>query len=402
MPVAAMMAGDHVAFLKRGDDADVRRFLPCAQMRQPGHRAGGGEGTHRFLEVPDQQHRAMHAKPIWRKLACSAGSRRDFWFRHKSFRRGLRLARFLVLQRLGGPAWLTWVDGIIYRSRPTIAFNKRDATAEETMAFRGPTSADILASKYATSMPSEVTLPQADTRHYFQAIDNMINVFAIKPDDKVLFLTDPLLDRRIVDCITGVANSRGVFPREFMAPSTQLPDCPDEVRALVEDATFVVSSWFCSVNSPFFVKLRKEKGQRWVKITYFRNLDLLQTPQARFPVDLVGEIVRATARMYPKDHDFDMHFSCPRGSDLTIKFTPPMVKGLLSNNRWLGQQRADQPGCYVHYMPTHGPNLYDRNCFPARATPSRRWPASFIRNGRSVSRSLSKRRSALNTRMGLS
>jgi hypothetical protein len=232
------------------------------------------------------------------------------------------------------------------------------------MAFRGPTSADILASKYATSMPSEVTLPQADTRHYFQAIDNMINVFAIKPDDKVLFLTDPLLDRRIVDCITGVANSRGVFPREFMAPSTQLPDCPDEVRALVEDATFVVSSWFCSVNSPFFVKLRKEKGQRWVKITYFRNLDLLQTPQARFPVDLVGEIVRAMARMYPKDHDFDMHFSCPRGSDLTIKFTPPMVKGLLSNNRWLGQQRADQPGCYVHYMPTHGPNLYDRNCFP--------------------------------------
>ncbi len=195
------------------------------------------------------------------------------------------------------------------------------------MTFRGPTSADILASKYATAMPGEVTLPQADTRHYFQAVDNMINVFAIRPEDKVLFLTDPLLDRRIVDCITGVANSRGVFPREFMAPSTQLPDCPDEIRGLVEDATFVVSSWFCSVNSPFFVKLRKEKGQRWVKITYFRNLDLLQTPQARFPVDLVGEIVRATARMYPKDHDFDMHFSCPRGSDLTIKFTPPDGEG---------------------------------------------------------------------------
>ncbi len=232
------------------------------------------------------------------------------------------------------------------------------------MAFRGPTAADILASKHASAMPAtDVVLPSTKTRDYFQAIDNMINVFAIRPEDKVLFLTDPLLDRRIVDCISGICNSRGVFPREFMAHTTQLSACPPEVEALVADATFVVSTWFISVNSPLFVKLRREKGQRWVKITYFRNLDLLETPQARFPVDLVGEIVRATARMYPKDHDFDMHFSCPRGSDLTIKFTPPMVKGLLSNNRWQGQQRADQAGCYVHYMPTHGPNLYDRNCF---------------------------------------
>lgn len=231
------------------------------------------------------------------------------------------------------------------------------------MTHRPPTIADILASKHATAMPAtDVVLPSTETRNYFQAVDNMINVFAIRPGDRVLFLTDPLLDRRIVDSISGIANSRGVFPREFMAPNTQLPDCPEEVRGLVEDATFVVSTWFCSVNSPLFNQLRK-KGQRWVKITYFRNLDLLHTPQARFPVDLVGEIVRATARMYPKDHDFDMTFTCPRGSDLKIKFTPPMVKGLLSNNRWKGQQRADQDGCYVHYMPTHGPNLYDRNCF---------------------------------------
>jgi len=99
----------------------------------------------------------------------------------------------------------------------------------------------------------------------------------------------------------------------------------------------VISTWFCSVNAPLFTKLRKEKGQRWVKITYFRNLDALHTPQARFPVDLVGEIIRATARMYPTDHDFNMTFSDPRGTDLTIKFTPDMVKSLHSDNRWRGQ-----------------------------------------------------------------
>ncbi|MFM1814229.1 MAG: hypothetical protein RLZ98_924 [Pseudomonadota bacterium] len=231
------------------------------------------------------------------------------------------------------------------------------------MTMKPPTREDIMRSPYATALPGDLSHPDSGTRNYFQAIDNMISVFAIRPTDEVLFLTDPLLDRRVVDAISGIANMRGVFPREFMAPTTQVSRCPEEVKGLIEKATFVVSSWFCSVNDPFFQKLRKEKGQRWVKITYFRNLDLLHTPQARFPIDLVGEIIRATARMYPTDRDFDMTFSCPRGSDLSIKFTPDMVKGLHANNRWRGQDKADVEGCYVHFMPSHGPNIYDRNCF---------------------------------------
>ena len=231
------------------------------------------------------------------------------------------------------------------------------------MSFHPPSREDILKSSWATAMPGTGTLPNTDTRNYFQAIDNMISVFAIRPEDEVLFLTDPLLDRRVVDAISGVARSRGVQPREFMAASTQVASCPPEVQGLIERATFVISSWFCSVNDPLFIKWRREKGQRWVKITYFRNLDLLHTPQARFPIDLVGEIIRATARKYPKDREFDMTFSCPRGSDLSIHFTPDMVKNLLANNRWQGQDKADQDGCYVHFMPTHGPNIYDRVAF---------------------------------------
>ena len=231
------------------------------------------------------------------------------------------------------------------------------------MTAQGPGLQDILASSTATAMPSPEVSSSTQTRQYFQAIDNLIKVFDFRPGDEVLFLTDPLLDRRVVDALTGIANSRGVHPREFMAPTTQVMSCPPEVKGLIEKATFVISSWFCSVNDPFFQKLRREAGQRWVKITYFRNLDLLHTPQARFPVELAGEIIRATARIYPKDHDFDMTFSCPRGSDLSIKFTPEMVKNLHANNRWQGQDMAISPGCYVHFLPTHGPNIYDRNCF---------------------------------------
>ncbi len=229
------------------------------------------------------------------------------------------------------------------------------------MAFHPPSYEDIINSKTAQAMPVEYSFPSTETRNYFQAIDNLIKVFAIRPEDKVLFLTDPLLDRRVVDAISGIAVSRGAEVREFMAPTTQVDFCPPEVAPIVERSTFVISSWFCSVNDLLFNKWRKEKGQRWVKMTYFRNLDLLHSPQARFPVDLVGEIIRATARMYPKDHDFDMKISCPRGSDMTIKFTPQMVQDLHSDNRWQGQDKADQPGCYVHFLATHGPNIYGRN-----------------------------------------
>ena len=235
------------------------------------------------------------------------------------------------------------------------------------MVFHPPSYEDIIRSRTAQAMPIDHDFPSTQTRHYFQAIDNLISVFAIQPDDHVLFLTDPLLDRRVVDAISGIAASRGAKAYEFMAPTTQVEACPPEVKPLLEKASFVISSWFCSVNDPFFVKLRREQGQRWVKMTYFRNLDLLHTPQARFPVDLVGEIIRATARMYPKDKDFDMKITCPQGSDLTIKFTPQMVEDLLSDNRWQGQDKANQPGCYVHFLPTHGPNIYGRNAHRRRA-----------------------------------
>jgi hypothetical protein len=108
------------------------------------------------------------------------------------------------------------------------------------------------------------------------------------------------------------------------------------------------------------INLRRA-GQRWVKITYFRNLDLLHTPQARFPVDLIGEIIRGTAGRYPTEGDFELRFTDPRGSDFRISFTQEMRANQLATNRWRGQMTAEEDGCYVHYLPTHGPNLWDHN-----------------------------------------
>jgi hypothetical protein len=143
-----------------------------------------------------------------------------------------------------------------------------------------------------------------------------------------------------------------------MAESTTLPGVPAAVKPLIEDATFIVSTWFCSIEDPFNVLMRK-RAQRWVKITYFRDLDLLHTAQARFPIELVGEIIRATERKFPKGEDFTLRFSDVRGSNLVIPYTAAMRDAMFAGNRWRGVMTADEPGCYIHYLPTHGPNFWD-------------------------------------------
>lgn len=197
------------------------------------------------------------------------------------------------------------------------------------------------------------------TKNYFAALENFQRTFAFKQGDSVLLLTDPLLDVRVTDAIMGLAKARGATVRQFMEISSQMTAVPEAAKALVAEADFVVSTWFCSILDPFFITQRAQ-GQRWVKITYFRDLDLLHTPQARFPAELVGEIIRATATRYPEGQDFTVKFSDDRGTDFSIDYTPDMRQALLASNRWRGKMFADEPGCYVHYLPTHGPNLWDR------------------------------------------
>ncbi len=197
------------------------------------------------------------------------------------------------------------------------------------------------------------------TKNYFAALENFQRTFAFKQGDTVLLLTDPLLDVRVTDAIMGLAKARGATLRQFMETSSQITAVPEAAKALVAEADFIVSTWFCSILDPFFIAQRA-RGQRWVKITYFRDLDLLHTPQARFPAELVGEIIRATAARLPAGKDFTVQFADSRGTDFSIDYTLEMRQALLGSNRWRGKMFADEPGCYVHYLPTHGPNLWDR------------------------------------------
>ena len=119
-------------------------------------------------------------------------------------------------------------------------------------------------------MPPALNPSITDTKHWFQALDNFCRFMAIRQGDRVLMLTDPLLDPRVIDAFTGLAASRGATLSVYMAPNTQLPGIPEELKPLIQQASFIVSTWFCSIEDPFNVAMRKA-GQRWVKITYFKD-----------------------------------------------------------------------------------------------------------------------------------
>ena len=209
-------------------------------------------------------------------------------------------------------------------------------------------------------MPIPLNKSITETFEFFQALDNFTRTFAFRKNDVVLMLADPLLDRRVIDAIRGHAKAMGAQFRVYMEQSSRVESIDEHIKPLLEQATFVVSTWFCSIIDPYCIA-RRRAGQRWIKITYFRDFDLLKTPQARFPIEIVGEITRATARRYPQSGEFDLHFTDERGSDFKIHFTEEMRRNMLATNRWRGKMTAEEDGCYVHYLASHGPNLWDHN-----------------------------------------
>jgi hypothetical protein len=209
------------------------------------------------------------------------------------------------------------------------------------------------------SMPSEKESELARITNLTTATVYLGEFLNLAKDDRLVMLTDRLLDPRVVAAITGVARARGIEPLVLCNYTSQVEAMPDWVKPAVEQATVVISTWFCSIIDPFNVAMRR-KGQRWIKITFFRDYDLLYTPQARFPVEIVGALAKATGERYPEDCSFDLAFSDERGSDFRIGFDSGMRSRLMATNRWRGLIAADEPGCYSHYLPTHGPNLYER------------------------------------------
>ena len=152
----------------------------------------------------------------------------------------------------------------------------------------------------------------------------------------------------MIDAVIGIAKSRGVQLRVYMEPSTQVTEIPPAIHGLLKEHRSLTQPG--SARTDRVHPTSRREGQRWSKITYFRDLDLLHTPRARFPIEVIGEIMRAPRlTAFPKGR-FDLHFTDVRGSDLRIGFTPDMRENQFATNRWRGKMTAEEDGCYVHYL----------------------------------------------------
>lgn len=211
------------------------------------------------------------------------------------------------------------------------------------------------------TVPGARPLPLTELERHYHAVSNFVRTFDIRPTDTVVMLTDRLLDPRVVSAISGLCTAQGVQPTIITSHTTQHFSIPEDVKPILEKASFVVSTWYCSVMDPYCVALRRDRGQRWVKITFFRNLDLLETPQARFPTEIISALIRATASRVPAKQDVRFSFSDARGSDLSIDLSAAMMPKNFDSSRWRGELSASLQGCFVHYLPIHGPNLYQRD-----------------------------------------
>jgi hypothetical protein len=199
------------------------------------------------------------------------------------------------------------------------------------------------------------------------ALDNFSRVFAIRPDDRVLLLMDRGIDPQVPAYIAAFARGRGAAVQSLTVEHSGNPsganavsvDIPAEVEPILGWATFVVSTWFSSIVHPLPRRLRSVAGQRWVKITQFRDLDCLRSDAAAYPLDVISELLRQTAACYPVGNAALIQISDSRGTQVEIRMAPEHVSALLGQSRWRGEVTAEAPGCYVHYLPTHGPNLVD-------------------------------------------
>ena len=102
---------------------------------------------------------------------------------------------------------------------------------------------------------------------------------------------------------------------------------------------------------PLEVRFQEEGGNALLRLSW--------RMETAVGAQIFGRDIIPSARLFPPAAPFEAHFTDIRGTDFRIKYTEKMRSFILSTSRWRGKNIADEDGCYVHYLPTHGPNIYD-------------------------------------------
>jgi hypothetical protein len=199
-----------------------------------------------------------------------------------------------------------------------------------------------------------------DTKYFpdlIAAVNQTMRIAHVQSGDKVVFIADRGVDMGVAHAVWGGVNSRGAHFHLCMVEEPTIWSVPELFEETVSKADIVFHCW-PGGNGALARKLRKEKGQRWISMTYARDLDTFISQATLFPIELMAMLITKTFQRIDKGRDVLVRITDPKGTDLAFPISTKELAMMRKIPFWQGKLIADYPGARSTIPLTHGPNIF--------------------------------------------
>lgn len=189
------------------------------------------------------------------------------------------------------------------------------------------------------------------------AVHQTMTIANIQAGEKVVFIADRGFDMAVIHAVWGGVKQRGGEFHLCLVEEPTIWSVPQLFEETVKAADVVFHAWPAG-NGALAQRLRKEKGQRWVSMTYARDFDMFISQATRFPIELVAALITRTFARINKGRDVQVEITDPKGTHLTLPISTRELEMLGRIPFWQGRLIADYPGARSTVPLTHGPNIF--------------------------------------------
>ncbi len=189
------------------------------------------------------------------------------------------------------------------------------------------------------------------------AVDQTMTIADIRAGEKVVFVADRGFDMAVIHAVWGGVKQKGGHFHLCMVEEPTIWSVPQLFEETVTGADVVFHAWPAG-NGALAKKLRKEKGQRWISMSYARDFSMFVSQATRFPIDIMAALITQTFQRIHKGKDIQVEITDPKGTYLTVPITVRELDMLSKIPFWQGKLIANYPGARSTVPLTHGPNIF--------------------------------------------
>lgn len=192
-------------------------------------------------------------------------------------------------------------------------------------------------------------------------------IAGIKPGEVAMVMADRGVEIDVVYGIWSAVTSRGGRAFATLVERPVEWKIPPEILGAIEKADVVFHAWPAAHGEG--MRLRRERGTRFIGFGDVRTLERFCGEAVRFPLPLLARIITRT-REYMEEAGVPLtfHITDPKGTDLSFTYDQEGVQRLFTGPQWVGRLTADEPGAWATLPPTHGPNIL--STFGGRPNPT--------------------------------